>query len=313
MAVADLYQSYGDALLPHTDVGGQAKPLTSLLAQVRAGQMLERGRHAALACLCSRMSSSASAAPLRSCCFVSQSCVCPIFPCAQILLKCSSNDKKFVIEEAQRALQVCKSSAALSRHCTAMSEVIGCRALSGWIAGAPRTALLSPLIQLLNHLPFAPCLLAPGHGGQPEPRREPGPAAALRRAAQEPQSAWQGGRRSGSGSGTHGSGRGGSLRPAAPAAGGQQAGHRCAWVSLFVFWCGLPAMLLWRAAAVVVPCSALLCSLLAPAASILTLLLLAPLNPSRRQHAGCARQRQARHRLPACRIRQPRSGGAAGV
>ncbi|KAI7837337.1 hypothetical protein COHA_008852 [Chlorella ohadii] len=56
MAVADLYQSYGDALLPHTDVGGQAKPLTSLLAQ--------------------------------------------------ILLKCSSNDKKFVIEEAQRALQV---------------------------------------------------------------------------------------------------------------------------------------------------------------------------------------------------------------
>lgn len=40
MAVADLYQGYGDALLPHTDVGGQAKPLTSLLAQVRcrAGQ-----------------------------------------------------------------------------------------------------------------------------------------------------------------------------------------------------------------------------------------------------------------------------------
>ena len=67
MAVADLYQSYGDALLPHTDVGGQAKPLTSLLAQVRAVQMLEGGRHAALACLCSRMSSSASAAPLRSC------------------------------------------------------------------------------------------------------------------------------------------------------------------------------------------------------------------------------------------------------
>ena len=56
MAVADLYLSYGDALLPHTDVGGQAKPLTSLLAQV--------------------------------------------------LLKASSNDKKFVIEEAQRALQV---------------------------------------------------------------------------------------------------------------------------------------------------------------------------------------------------------------
>lgn len=35
MAVADLFQQYGDALLPHTDVGGQAKPLTSLLAQVR--------------------------------------------------------------------------------------------------------------------------------------------------------------------------------------------------------------------------------------------------------------------------------------
>ena len=40
MAVADLYQRYGDALLPATDVGGAAKPLTSLLAQVgraRAG------------------------------------------------------------------------------------------------------------------------------------------------------------------------------------------------------------------------------------------------------------------------------------
>ena len=34
MAVADLYLSYGDTLLPLTDVGGQAKPLTSLLAQV---------------------------------------------------------------------------------------------------------------------------------------------------------------------------------------------------------------------------------------------------------------------------------------
>lgn len=56
MAVADLYISYGNVLLPLTDVGGQAKPMTSVLAQV--------------------------------------------------LLKCSSNDKKFVIEEAQRALQV---------------------------------------------------------------------------------------------------------------------------------------------------------------------------------------------------------------
>lgn len=56
MAVADLYQRFGDALLPATDVGGAAKPLTSMLAQV--------------------------------------------------LLKCSSNDKKFVIEEAQRAMQV---------------------------------------------------------------------------------------------------------------------------------------------------------------------------------------------------------------
>ncbi|GAB4822816.1 hypothetical protein N2152v2_009862 [Parachlorella kessleri] len=55
MAVSDLYITYGDALLPLADVGGQAKPLTSLLAQ--------------------------------------------------ILLKCSSNDKKFVIEEAQLALQ----------------------------------------------------------------------------------------------------------------------------------------------------------------------------------------------------------------
>jgi hypothetical protein len=56
MAVSDLYITYGDALLPLSDVGGQAKPMTSMLAQ--------------------------------------------------ILLKCSSNDKKFVIEEAQRALQV---------------------------------------------------------------------------------------------------------------------------------------------------------------------------------------------------------------
>ncbi len=43
MAVADLYQSYGDALLPHTDVGGQAKPLTSLLAQVGCGRRAGAG------------------------------------------------------------------------------------------------------------------------------------------------------------------------------------------------------------------------------------------------------------------------------
>jgi len=36
MAAADLYLSFGDALLPLTDVGGQAKPLGSMLAQVRA-------------------------------------------------------------------------------------------------------------------------------------------------------------------------------------------------------------------------------------------------------------------------------------
>ena len=36
MAVADLYLTFGAVLLPHTDVGAQAKPLTSLLAQVRA-------------------------------------------------------------------------------------------------------------------------------------------------------------------------------------------------------------------------------------------------------------------------------------
>jgi hypothetical protein len=71
MAVADLYESYSDALLPHTNVGGLAKPLTSLLAQ--------------------------------------------------ILLKCSSNDKKFVIEEAQRALQVCSHCAGISRWCCAMT------------------------------------------------------------------------------------------------------------------------------------------------------------------------------------------------
>lgn len=56
MATCDMYEIYGDALLPMSDVGGQVKPLTSMLAQ--------------------------------------------------ILLKCASNDKKFVIEEAQRALQV---------------------------------------------------------------------------------------------------------------------------------------------------------------------------------------------------------------
>lgn len=35
MAAADLYLSFGDALLPLTDVGGLAKPMTSMLAQVR--------------------------------------------------------------------------------------------------------------------------------------------------------------------------------------------------------------------------------------------------------------------------------------
>ena len=53
---ADLYLIFGDVLLSHTDVGGQAKPATSLLAQ--------------------------------------------------LLLKAASNDKRFVVEEAQRALQV---------------------------------------------------------------------------------------------------------------------------------------------------------------------------------------------------------------
>jgi hypothetical protein len=42
MAVADLYLTFGAALLPHTDVGGQLKPLTSLLAQVR--RQLKQGR-----------------------------------------------------------------------------------------------------------------------------------------------------------------------------------------------------------------------------------------------------------------------------
>ncbi|PSC76790.1 DNA-directed RNA polymerase I subunit 2 isoform X1 [Micractinium conductrix] len=62
MAVCDLYEEYGEALLPLTDVGGQAKPLTSLLAQ--------------------------------------------------LLLKCASNDKKFVLEEAQRALHTMVASLA---------------------------------------------------------------------------------------------------------------------------------------------------------------------------------------------------------
>jgi hypothetical protein len=42
MAVADLYLTFGAALLPHTDVGGQLKPLTSLLAQVR--RLRKQGR-----------------------------------------------------------------------------------------------------------------------------------------------------------------------------------------------------------------------------------------------------------------------------
>lgn len=218
-----------------------------------------------------------------------------------------------MIEEAQRALQVCKSSAVLSRHCTAMSEVIGCWALSAWIAGAPRTSLLSPLIQLLNHLPFAPsaCLLqvmvdslSPAEGlalllpyaeqhKNPKVRGKAGGAAAAAVARMDP-----------AGVAAYGLPR--LLQAASKLVTGARGCH------CFVFWCELPAMLLWRAAAVVVPCSALLCSLPAPAASILTLLL-APLNPSRRQHARCPRQRQARHRLPARRIRRPRSGGAAGV
>ncbi|KAL4859361.1 DNA-directed RNA polymerase I subunit 2 [Chlorella vulgaris] len=64
MGVVDLYNTYGTALLPLTDVGGQLKPASSLLAQ--------------------------------------------------LLLKCSSNDKKFVIEEAQRALQVMVASLTAS-------------------------------------------------------------------------------------------------------------------------------------------------------------------------------------------------------
>ena len=56
LATADLYLSFGDALLPHTDVGGAAKPMGSVLAQ--------------------------------------------------ILLKCASNDKRFVIDEALIALEV---------------------------------------------------------------------------------------------------------------------------------------------------------------------------------------------------------------
>ena len=42
MAVADLYLTFGAALLPHTDVGGQLKPLSSLLAQVRMRGQLQR-------------------------------------------------------------------------------------------------------------------------------------------------------------------------------------------------------------------------------------------------------------------------------
>lgn len=64
MAVADLYITFGDKLLPATDAGGLAKPMTSMLAQV--------------------------------------------------LLKASSNDKKFVIEEAQKTLQVWSASLALA-------------------------------------------------------------------------------------------------------------------------------------------------------------------------------------------------------
>lgn len=56
MTANDLYISYGDALLPLSDIGGPAKPLTSMLAQ--------------------------------------------------LLTKAASNEKKFVVEEAQRAMLV---------------------------------------------------------------------------------------------------------------------------------------------------------------------------------------------------------------
>ncbi len=62
MCVADLFQVYGSELMPLADIGGSAKPTTSLLAQ--------------------------------------------------LLLKASSNDKRFVIEEVLRALTIMTDSVA---------------------------------------------------------------------------------------------------------------------------------------------------------------------------------------------------------
>lgn len=160
MAVADVYTTYGDLLLPHTDVGGQLKPTTSLLAQM--------------------------------------------------LLKCSSNDKKFVIEEAQRAMQVrggvhagaCGEAATL-HLAHPPSRPLDWRASAAWHWGA-------------------------GDGGQPERGRGAAPAAALCRPAQEPQGPRQGGRRSGGSGGPHAAARRACLWPPALAQGGGQAGHR--WV-----------------------------------------------------------------------------------
>jgi hypothetical protein len=78
MGVVDLYSTYGTALLPLTDVGGQQKPASSLLAQ--------------------------------------------------LLLKCSSNDKKFVIEEAQRALQVWLTPEAAGRGLRHLLAAAACTA-----------------------------------------------------------------------------------------------------------------------------------------------------------------------------------------
>lgn len=105
MTVADLYVSYGDALLPLTDVGGQAKPLGSVLAQVGSLRDLCLGgcrkqRRARMGCMLNK----------------GLSCSC-LLRCSntQVLLKASSNDKKFVIEEAQRALQVGRRRLAASQ------------------------------------------------------------------------------------------------------------------------------------------------------------------------------------------------------
>ena len=119
MAVCDLYEEYGEALLPLTDVGGQAKPLTSLLAQVQWCYMLSahQGKH----CSAPRSRQQATTRdvvdrtglPVRHRCSpLTHAPNLPYLARQQLLLKCASNDKKFVLEEAQRALHTMVASLA---------------------------------------------------------------------------------------------------------------------------------------------------------------------------------------------------------